>query len=160
MWAVRASVVKTLSGHSRHTHTHCGLWYFSIMLWCFEMRCQALLDSSVLPMRGIIEYCAPLSRSRSKTLIDSLFVYSVSHALALSRYLTGSVLNTKWNLAHLQNNCWTAITYTTVGNCQYAGRGFGSGHLIMTRASWRSLEILVWKDTMSWRDLKSKYANI
>lgn len=141
MWAVRAFVVKTLSGHSRHTRTHCGHWYFSIMLWCFEMRCQAWLGSLLLPMRAMLFcFCVSLSLSLSHTqwFTPLLFTLSCSYFLPLFDWQRTP---NKMEFGTFAKDCWTAIKYATVGNCQYAHCRLGSGHFLLPVPDGGDLEL-------------------
>lgn len=142
MWAVRAFVVKTLSGHSRHTHIHTvdtGIFpsCFDALRWGVRLGwvvwfCQWEQCCFVIVF---------LSPALSHTLIDSFFSYSLSHAPASFLYSAGSVLQTKWNLAHFADcsqDCWTAIKCTTASKCQYSHCRLGSGHLMMLMAEEKS----------------------
>ena len=162
MWAVRAFVVKTLSGHSTHTHTHtrthCGPWYFSIMLWCFEMRCQAWLARPVLPMRAMlfcfcvsVSHSLPLSLSLSLSPSLSLFLsLSVSHIhslihsppihslmLSLPSSLGLAVYSKQNGIWHICRDRWTATKLQRCEQMPVRSLQIG-GHLVMTVLIWGS----------------------
>ncbi len=124
----------TVWSQQTHTHTHCGHWYFSIMLWCFEMRCQAWLGSLVLPMRAMLFcYCVSVSRSLSHPhwFILLLFTLSCSCFLPLFGWQCTPNKMEFGTFSDCWQDCWTAIKCTTASKCQYAHCKLGSGHLVM-----------------------------
>lgn len=149
MWAVRAFVVKTLSGHSRHTYTLWTLVFFhhaltwGVRLGCVVWSCQWEQCCFVFVF---------LSRSLSlfHTLIDSLFSYSLSHALTSSLSFGWQCTPNKMEFGTFAKDCWTAIKYATVGNCQYARCRLGSGYLMMPMSDGGALELWCEKTQCKW----------
>lgn len=148
MWAVRAFVVKTLSGHSRHTHVHTV--DTGIFPSCFDaLRWGVRLGWVAWPCQWE-RFCFVfvfLPPALSHTLIDSFFSYSLSHALDSFLSLAGSVLQTKWNLAHLQRllNCHQIRHSEQMPVCSLQ---IGVWSLNDAHARWGSFGIVVWKNTM------------
>ncbi len=156
MWAVRAFVVKTLSGQT-DTHTH-TLWtlvifHHALMLWdevsglAGEPGPATVSDALLF-----LCFCPPLSHTHSHWVI--LFS-SYSHALASFLSRAGSIPQTKFNLANLQRR----VNCLQIHHCEQkpvCSRQTGVCSLHDVQVRWANFGVVLWRTKMEVKNFRAQ----